>query len=113
MVPIYRCRTGAASLSSQLEIHCREYIKALIAYVEGDRANVAGGELIVKRDGAEFARQAIAPGAHNTITVAGIAAQLTPGENSALVFLVAQPARRVIRVAGAASASARYRYCMR
>ena len=62
-------------------------LKALVAYSQSSRANVVGGELIVGRDGTEIAREAFAAAAHDTISVAGIAAHLTPGENRLTIGL--------------------------
>ncbi|HJT32863.1 MAG TPA: MG2 domain-containing protein [Pirellulales bacterium] len=62
-------------------------LKALIAHAKTHRAAVTGGELIVKRGDDVIGRRQFTAGEHNAIEVAGLAAQLTPGENQLKISL--------------------------
>lgn len=62
-------------------------LKALITHAKTHRATVTVGELIVKRGNDVIGRQQFAAGEHNAIEVAGLAAQLTPGENQLKISL--------------------------
>lgn len=62
-------------------------LKALIEHAQANRKTVAASDVVIRRDGEELARQSFAAGETGTIEVAGLAAQLTPGENELAIVL--------------------------
>ncbi len=62
-------------------------LKAMIQHAAANKKTVTAGELIVRRDGTDVAKQAFGAGENDAIDIAGLAAQLAPGENELAISL--------------------------
>ena len=65
-------------------------LKALIEHSKANKKTVTEGELIVRRDGEEVAKQAFGAGENGAIEIEGLAAQLNPGENELTIVLTGE-----------------------